>query len=222
MPLSQEFDIRTRIYNAANTSSVKFKDARSDSIDSIDSQTSQSSSNGGWNALLELLKKDKIGGSEATRVPFNEAYHILYVIREWKTIREVFPRVDQSDLETIADLILQTDLGTYAHFIDEFTPTLHNVLAVFIKLADLGHFLEDTFQMHIFWVFRVHHELRTFEANPDWTIADIAKDTVNFGDTFVRPILEIATTHFLEQSFAETLVRNFKSNMQGWARYLNF
>lgn len=153
-------------------------------------------------------------------IPYNEDFHILQTLRNWTNIRAVFPGLSFSQMELVADLIMETELGSYKGFFDNFKPSIYNVLVVFLKLADLGHFLEDDFRLHLYWVFRVHHELGTFRTNTDWNISTIAKDTLFFGKTFVEPTLKIATEQFLEAKFAQKITDNYLSNMSKWGAYI--
>lgn len=205
---------------------------------SLDSRKDSNSLSGGdFVNLLELLNHDEvdeyISNSEDRKmsrmptsqavidsVPYNEAHHIISIFRYWSEIQDAFASLNStSHMEMIADIILQTDISTYDDFVMNFKPTTYHAVVTFMKLADLGHFLEDSFEMHLFWVFRIHHEMGTFDKD-SWTLSSIAKDTLWFGQKCLEPILKIAVENFLKVDFGNKLLSNYRRNMESWRKFV--
>ena len=118
----------------------------------------------------------------------------------------------QLSLESLVELIIQTDLSTHQTFLDSYQDTEWYNTVLLLRLADLGHFLSDRRETHVFWVFRIHAEIGT---GSRMTLKELANDTVNFGTRFVLPLLHLAKK-ILQPEAWKRLALNYEDKMRLW------
>jgi hypothetical protein len=109
-------------------------------------------------------------------------------------------------LDTIATLIMSTDLKYHAHYLDiiRSNTKIGNMIRV-IKIADISHPLRP-FHVHVYWVFKIHDEQRRIHR---MSLHEIASDSVQFIRTFLLPMLQS------ENDRAQAL-----KNIDIWSTYL--
>ena len=180
------------------------------------SSSSSFSSFASFQSILSQLSGD--GQSTKKFSAFNEAMHALNCVEIVAPYeKRLFPGVNSKDsLDSLVELILQTDLATHQKFLDSYEDTSWYNMVLLLRLADLGHFLSDRRENHVFWVFRIHAEMGT---GGRMTLKELAKDTVNFGMTFVLPLLQLAKKVLKPEAWRR-LALNYEETICLWNTYL--
>jgi hypothetical protein len=180
------------------------------------SRRSRSSSSFASFSSLQSIVSQLSGDGQSTKKfsAFNEAMHALKCVEIVAPYQKrLFPGVNSEDsLDSLVELILQTDLATHQKFLDSYEDTSWYNMVLLLRLADLGHFLSDHRETHIFWVFRIHAEMGT---GGRMTLTELAKDTVSFGTTFVLPLLHLAKK-VLQPEAWKRLALNYKESIGLW------
>lgn len=157
---------------------------------------------------------------------YNESFHIdktLDFIEMFK--KDIFKKhhytnesVWEHKRRLIKSLILSTCLSSdkkYRNYIKNSNHTKLGKMILILKLADLSHTWFRPFQIHSYWVFKRMNE---DNENLD-NLKDIARDTINFMEVFVEPLLNI-----FKDSYGQYLYKyvfyNYEKNKQIWATYL--
>lgn len=115
----------------------------------------------------------------------------------------------------ITSVILSTDLSLHSKYVD-IVNTNENELAIMIhimKIADLSHILRP-FKIHIYWVFNLLNEEDGKLKHE--SLSDIAKDTCQFANHFLKPLLDAFTEKYPRSM---CLSQMLLKNIDIWNRY---
>jgi hypothetical protein len=155
---------------------------------------------------------------------FNEKVHIkqtaVLMTKHMKHFLKVETLSDIENVNTrINSMIMATDLKLHKKYLNIIDTQHHfNSLAqmiLILKLADVSHPFRP-FLIHSYWVFKLVEE--TNEKN-DENLSYIAKDTIGFISTFVKPmLLKFMENYNIPQS--NILLKNLNDNIDIWNRYV--
>lgn len=152
------------------------------------------------NSIIHKRSYDSLSDLDVTRTPsYNEIYHSS------KAIDICIDHASDLDTEFLEQAILYTDLQNDKDFYqlpDSKAKTMISIL----KLADVGHILND-FYTHKKFVMRFHEEVGS-----DMTFKEIIKDTLDFNNTFVLPLVRLMKS--------DELIRRYIDNISIWKELL--
>jgi hypothetical protein len=146
---------------------------------------------------------------------YNELMHIEMTIEHvLKCRKKLFGSYSERTIRSIiSKLILSTDLRVHDRYFKEYITNGSKIgtMILILKLADISHILRP-FRVHLYWVYRIKGETSATELDT----AFIAKDTLWFADTFVRPLLDVFTKQY---PMAKCLNDQIESNLETWKTY---
>lgn len=155
---------------------------------------------------------------------FNEKVHIrqtaVLISKHMKYLLKVETLSDIENVNTrINSMIMATDLKlqkNYLNIIDTqhyYNPLVQMILI--LKLADVSHPFRP-FLIHCYWVFKFFEETNE---KIDENLSYIAKDTIGFISTFVKPMLfKFMENYNIPQS--NMLLKNLNDNIDIWNSYV--
>lgn len=154
---------------------------------------------------------------------YNEKIHIQYttfLTSKYKKTLFLKETFSESEIKTkIESLLFATDISLHKSYLNVINslPTRLNILLLILKVADLSHILLS-FDIHLYWVFNIKLENKIDLTN--WSLSDIALDTVMFFNRFLKPMLDLLNAKFPNEEFIKDIQNRFKINIEIWESYI--
>lgn len=151
----------------------------------------------------------------------NEEVHIMNThCILYKYAKELFGNLEFATIKyiskTIKSLILCTDLSLNEKYLDIIKNDIRELSTMIhiIKIADLSHPLRP-FNIHIYWVFNLMNEDQTDLIHQ--SLNEIAKDTINFINLFLKPLI---LTFTLKHKNSFRLNTYMFRTLENWEKYI--